>query len=466
MHTNTMTRGVIVSGMSAIAMLSVQDASAAGFALLEQNASGLGNAYAGAAAVAEDASTVYFNAAGMTQLSQPSFVISAAAVDLKSNFRNSSSVAGLGQALGSEGGDAGGTSLLPGLYAVVPINQWLSGGFGFNAPFGLKTEYSGDWMGRFQAIKSEVDTTNFNTALAFKLGPLVSLGIGVDYQTIDAELSSAVNYDGVVAQGLAGPPFSLPAGTIGGLVAANPGLQGTSKVKGKDSAWGFDAGVLITPTTQTKVGLSYRSALKYQLTGDATFTAPISADPTVQAVIGGARATTLADGPIKLNIKMPASARLAATQQIGNAVELLGEVQWTEWSVIKELRINRSNGTLLKNTPENWQNTWRYAVGANFKLNNAVKLRVGTARDQSPVPDSSRTPRLPDNDRTWITAGAQWQITPATGVDLGYAHIIAKDASLNQSDGYSAAQGYPNGVLVGKQESSINVLAAQATVKF
>jgi len=343
--------------------------------------------------------------------------------------------------------------VLPGIYASVPINRWLTGGFGFNAPFGLKTEYSGDWMGRFQAIKSEVKTTNFNTALAFKLGPVVSLGVGVDYQTIDAELTNAVNYTAAI--------YSASSGTV-----LSPGLAGTSKIKGNDSGWGFDAGVLVTPTPQTKIGVAYRSTVKYQLTGDATFTAPTSASASVNTIIGGIRAASLYDGPIKLDIKMPASARLAASQQIGNIVELLGEVQWTEWSDIKALTINRSNGTLLKNTPENWKNTWRYALGANFKLNNAVKLRIGAARDQSPVPDSNRTPRLPDNDRTWLTVGAQWQATPSTAFDLGYAHITAKDAPLNQSDGYTAAQGYPNGVLLGTQESNINVFGAQATVKF
>lgn len=462
---HTCIRGLLLSGVAAGASLSAQQAAAAGFALLEQNASGLGNAYAGAGAIAEDASTLYFNAAGLTQMTQPSLVISANAVDVNSKFHDQGSVAALGQTLGSEGGNAGGVTVLPALYLAVPLTAKLSGGFGFNAPFGLKTEYNGDWMGRFQAVKSEVTTTNFNTALAFKVTPTISVGLGLDYQTIDAELTSAVNYDAVVAQGLAGPPFSFPPSTILPIIGANPGLQGESKVKGNDSAWGFDAGVLFTPGSTTKIGLSYRSGVSYHLTGDATFTAPTSSNGFAQAVIGAARATALADGPITLNIKLPASARAAFAQQFG-IVELLGEVQWTQWSDIQELRINRSNGSLLKNTPENWRDTWRYALGANFKVNNAVKLRVGAAYDESPVPDSTRTPRLPDNDRTWYTVGAQIQATPSLGFDLGYAYIVSKDASLNQSDGYSAAQGYPNGLLLGEQHSTINVYGAQATVKF
>jgi len=451
MQTNI--RGLFWIAASGAALLSAQPAAAAGFALLEQNASGLGNAYAGAAAVSEDASTIYFNAAGMSQLSRPSLVVSANAVDISTKFHNSGSISGFGQALGGEGGNAGGTSVLPALYVAVPLTAHVSGGVGFNAPFGLKTEYDSDWIGRFQAIKSEVTTTNLNAAMAFKIAPAFSFSLGLDYQAIDAELTSAVNYTAAIAS-------VSPA-----AAASNLGLQGTSKVKGNDSAVGYDAGVLITPTPSTKIGLSFRSGVKYSIKGNATFTAPVAATPTGNAIIAAARASSAADGPITLNIKLPASARAAFSQQLG-IVELLGEVQWTQWSDIKELRINRSNGTLLKNTPENWKDTWRYALGANFKIANAVKLRVGVARDESPVPDSNRTARLPDNDRTWYTAGAQLQATPSLGFDLGYAYITAKNANMTQSDGYTAAQGYPNGLLAGQQKSTINVVGAQATVKF
>lgn len=455
----TKLRELVFGALSGGALLATQYAMAAGFALQEQNVSGLGNAYAGSAAVAEDASIVFFNAAGLTQLNKPSVVISATAIDVNSKFNDTGSIAALAQPKGGAGGNTGGTTLLPAVYAAIPVNAWMTGGIGINAPFGLKTEYDDDWMGRFQAIKSDVKTTNFNVALAFKVHPKISLGFGADYQTIDAELTSAINYDAVVAQA------SLSPLAIGGILAANPGLQGSSKVKGSDAAWGFDAGVLLTPTETTNIGVSYRSALKYHIIGDASFTAPTVTDPTVGAVIAGARATALANGPITLDIKLPASARAAISQQVGR-VELLGEVQWTEWSDIKELRINRSNGALLKNTPENWRNTWRYAIGANVKFNEAFKLRVGAAQDQSPVRDANRTPRLPDNDRTWFTAGAQIQATPLLGFDLGYAYIKAKRADLNQSDGYTAAQGYPNGVLLGTQKTKINIFGAQATVKF
>lgn len=449
--------GTVITGAG---LLGTGQATAAGFALLEQNTSGLGNAYAGSAAVAEDASTLFFNAAGLTQLKRTSLVMNAAAINVKSEFKNNGSVAALGQSsLGGDGGNAGGTSVVPALYLSVPVTDSIVGGVGVNAPFGLKTEYDSDWMGRFQAIKSDVKTTNINTALAFKLGNKVSLGVGADFQTLDATLTNAVNYTAAV--------YSASSGTL--LV---PGLQGTSKIKGSDSSWGYDVGLLFTPTEQTRIGVSYRSAIKYRLTGTATFNPPTSSNVFAQAVINGlsnsSNVAAPTNGPIALDIKLPATARVALAQKLGGAVELLGEVSWTQWSSVSELRIQRTGTTTgtLKNTPEDWDNTMRYALGANWQVNNGMKLRFGAARDKSPVPDSTRTPRLADSDRTWLSAGAKVNVTDKINVDVGYAHIFVKDADVNQSDGYTVVQGYPNGLLRGQQQTNINILGVQATVSF
>ena len=458
------TKWISLSVVSSASLLAAAQVNASGFALQEQNVSGLGNAYAGSAAVAEDASTVFFNAAGMTQLDKASVVVSLIDLNLSSKFRNSGSVNGLAQPLGGEGGNAGGNSIIPALYASLPFGNKFAVGLGINAPFGLKTEYANDWMGRFQATKSEVKTTNINPAFAFKPNNVVSFSVGVDYQKLDAELNNNVNFDAVAAQVLAAQ--SVPQASINALLGANPGLQGSSSVKGNDSKWGYDLGILITPTPQTKIGLSYRSAINYHVTGNATIVAPTSSNATMQAAISGAKATALADGPITLDIKLPGSARFAVSHQLDNDLELLAEVSWTQWSTVQALTIVRTSGTVLKNTPENWDDTWRVAIGGNYKVNSNFKLRAGIAIDSSPVSDAYRTARLPDNDRTWVSLGAQWNISSSWVLDVGYAHLFTSDANLSQSDGYSPLQGYPNGLLVGTQKSSINMLGAQATFKF
>jgi long-chain fatty acid transport protein len=347
---------------------------------------------------------------------------------------------------------------LPALYVAVPLTDRLAGGVGINAPFGLKTDYDDGWMGRFQALKSEVTTTNINTALAFKVHDKVSVGVGADFQTIDATLTNAVNYSAAVA--------SASSGTV-----VVPGLEGVAKIKGSDTAWGFDVGVLFTPTEQTRIGLSYRSALKYSLTGTATFVAPTSSSVPAQGVINllsnSTNPAAPTNGPVKLDLKLPASARLAIAQKLGSSVELLGEASWTQWSSIQELRVLRPNGATLKNTPENWENAMRYALGASWQVNNGVKLRAGAALDKTMVTDDARrTPRLPDGDRTWLAAGAKFDVTNSISVDVGYMHVFVKDAPLDQSDGGITAVGYPSGRLVGTQQTKIDILGVQATVSF
>ncbi len=443
---------VVAIALSGAAALGSSEVSAAGFALLEQNTSGLGNAYAGSAAVAEDASTIFFNSAGLTQLKRPSLVMNGALIMVKSEFKNGASQPAFSHALGSSGGNAGGNTPVPALYVAVPLTDRISGGVGVNAPFGLKTEYSDDWLGRFQGILSDVKTTNINTALAFKLNNVVSLGVGANHQTLEAELTKNVNYTAVIGQF---SPASL-------AVPANLGLQGRSTVKGDDSAWGYDVGLLFNFNDRTRLGLSYRSALSYNIDGNAHFAPPTSSDPTGQGIINIASAGALANGPVTLEIKLPASARLAMTQKLGSSVELLGEVSWTQWSDIKELRIKRPSGVTLSNTPEDWDDVMRYALGANFQLNDAVKLRVGAAMDESPVPDSTRTPRLADSDRTWLSAGAKFRVSDNINMDLGYTYIKVDDAPLNQNDGSTAAFGLING----EQQTDINILGVQATVSF
>ena len=147
---------------------------------------------------------------------------------------------------------------------------------------------------------------------------------------------------------------------------------------------------------------------------------------------------------------------------MGNKLELLGEVSWTQWSSVQKLEIVRTNGVLLSKTDERWQNTMRYAVGANYKLMDTLKLRAGIAFDESPVPDSTRTPRLPDADRTWLSAGGKFDINKNVALDFAYAHLFVKDAKLNQDNTNAVAYG----LLAGKQKTSIDILGVQATFGF
>lgn len=438
---------------------------ASGFALLEQSASRLGTAFAGTAAAADDASTIFYNPAGMAKLTESQFLVVGSGVLISSEFNNRNSQPAFGQPLGGEGGDAGDWNAIPAAFLAMPLNDQFAVGVGVNAPFGLKTKYEGGWMGRFQALESEIQTYNFNPSLSWQVSGQLSLGVGVNYQRIQAELTNAVNYTAVVAQGLQGLAAAgqLPASVVPGLIAANRGLEGHTSLRGDDSAWGFNAGLMYEFSPTTRVGLSYRSTVDYTLEGGVRFRPATATDPTGAAIIAAASApgAPLATGPATVDLKLPDAATASVYHRLGK-VELLADVAWTGWSSIQELRIVRDTGAALSITPERWEDTWRYALGATYQLNDRWKLRGGVAFDETNVPDSTRTARLPDEDRTWVAVGAQWNPGGAMAVDVGYAHLFTDEAPLNQDDGNAIARGF----LIGQQESSIDIVSAQLSYKF
>jgi long-chain fatty acid transport protein len=207
------------------------------------------------------------------------------------------------------------------------------------------------------------------------------------------------------------------------------------------------------------VGVAYRSSTSYNISGTVTF----SNRPALLA--GG-----LPDGPVTADITLPATASVNLFHKINPQWEVLADISWTDWSRIKTLNIVRSTGALLTTTPLNWSDTWRVGVGANYNLNNAWTLRVGTAYDQSPVPDADRTPRIPDQDRTWLAFGAQYRISKQAAIDFGYAHLFVKDASVNLCNAAQAAAnpaacaGKNN--LVGNFKNDVNILSAQVRYTF
>jgi long-chain fatty acid transport protein len=433
-------------------LLASQTAWSAGFALLEQSSSQLGTAFSGTAAAADDATTLFFNPAGMLHVDGTQMVVSLSDVYIDSEFSNANSQAALGQSLGNEGGNAGGPNYVPSAYFTTRFSDRFAAGIGVNAPFGLKLEYDSGWMGRFQALLSEIKTININPAVAMRVGSRVTLGAGLDYQYLDAELTSAVNYTAVIAS-------QAPGATPNNL-----GLQGTTSVAGDDWAFGFNVGALFDLSDDARIGVHYRSSIKYTVEGDVTFAPPAATDATGIFVINSASAPggALSNGPVSVKLEVPASATLSYWQRVGSNVTLTADVAWTQWSSIPELRVVRASGAVLSVTPENWDDTWRAAIGASFRLNDTWTLRAGVAHDQTPVPDSTRTPRLPDGDRNWIALGAGWSPGDSWSVDFGYAHLFVKDAPINQNAGNTAAYGLING----EQNTAIDILTAQVGYKF
>ncbi|HKQ12655.1 MAG TPA: outer membrane protein transport protein [Steroidobacteraceae bacterium] len=438
-----------------------------GFALLEQSASRLSTAFAGSGVNTDDATSMFFNPAGLGRLEQAQLIALTSGIEISSEFRSTGSTAAFGQPLGGSGGDAGDWNVVPGAYLAVPLGDRFNIGLGINAPFGLKLVYDDGWVGRFQALRSEIQTLNVNPSLAMRVNDRLSIGAGFSYQRLQAELTNAVNYSAVVAQGVQQlvARGQLPAAAAPGIIAANAGLEGDARVRGDDTGWGFNVGMLFDLSDTTRIGLSYRSTIDYDVGGTITFTPPSTiSNPVGAGIVSAASAAgaPLSSGPVSVALKVPDSALLSVQQRVGQHLTLLGDVAWTGWSTVQELRVVRDSGVTVSETPERWRDAFRYALGASYVMNPHLTLRAGAAYDNTPVPDATRTPRLPDSDRIWVTTGARWEPTDALLVDFGYAHLFSKTVPLNQNAGSTAA----SGLLVGEQESDIDIVSAQLVYRF
>lgn len=417
-------------------------AAASAFALIEQG-SGLGNAYAGGAAVAEDATTIFFNPAGMSRLSGTQVSVGGAFIQPSAKF--SGTVTGLAplQVAGTAtGGDAGSLSFVPNAYFSMELNPQTHVGLGINAPFGLQTQYDANWIGRFQAVKSKIQTVNLNPSVSYQVNDAVSVGAGLNYQRITGELSSITNYSAA----------AFAAGALG-LVGTNK--EGMSTLTGSDSAWGYNLGALFNISPQTRVGVAYRSKIKYNLSGMVTF-----------ANRPAALAAALPDQAVTLAITVPDSFSVSGLHQLSEKWEVMADATWTGWSAFQQLNVQKANGASLSTpTPENWQNTWRVSTGASYHYSEQWMARVGLAYDQSPVSDTFRTVRIPDANRTWLALGGQYKPSKAGTLDFGYAHLFVSNASLNQSAAANpdlAGKGY----LTGSYNNSVDIVSVQYAYSF
>jgi long-chain fatty acid transport protein len=141
---------------------------------------------------------------------------------------------------------------------------------------------------------------------------------------------------------------------------------------------------------------------------------------------------------------------------------VMGDIQYTHWSVLKDLTFVRTSGAVLASTPENFDDVWRYSVGANYHYNDAWMFRGGLAFDQSPVNTTDRTPRLPDADRTWLSVGAQYAINRNLKADAGFTYIFVKSPDISQNAGSTAR----NGLIQGHYDTSVTIFSAQLTYSF
>jgi long-chain fatty acid transport protein len=452
---------------------------ASGFQLIEQNASGLGNAFAGQAAGVKNASAVHFNPAALTQVKGWNLVAAVDPIGLSTKFSDTGSTvpsAGAFQfpvPLGTDGGDAGKWIPVPSGYLSGQVTDRIWLGVGVNVPFGLETDWDPAWMGRFHATKSKVEARTVTGTIALQLSDTLSIGGGANWQHLEADFNSGVAFGGLAfagtAQAVAPYPPALQAAALAAVVAqlgpSGRSLEGSGLISGSSKAWGWNAGALLKLGEQAHLGVSYRSKITHDVTGDVTFEgAPTFTLPGALAPIGDGLNAKFANGPVKTTITMPETWSVAAAWE-NDKLEVLADWTRTGWTTIAALDIVRADDSALSSVPLQVQDTWRVGLGFNYRLNAAWRLRLGTAYDKAPVLDQYRTPRLPDNKRVWAAAGFEWKLSKKALVDVGYAHIFIADGTSDLPN-QDTPTSTPVGALVGTYNAKTDVLGAQISVHF
>ncbi len=430
-------KSLTTAGLAAVFGGLAGGAFAAGFALNEQSGSGAGVAFAGAAASGEDASTVFYNPAAMVRISGTLLSVGVHGVVPDLTFNNQGSFTGPagGPFVPLTGGNGGGAAkgvVVPNFYLVTDISPNIKYGFGISAPFGLVTEYNGDWVGRYQALKSVVQTYDLNPSLAYKVNDIVSFGAGFNAQYINAEFGKAIDF-GLLAGGV---PQSA---------------DGAVEASGNSWAYGYNLGALFQFPTDTRVGIAYRSTVHQTLVGSASFTnvpAALSAD------------SRFANSKMTAAITLPDSISLSAVQKIGEKWELLSDVTFTRWSYFNQLAFVFANGQTSVTT-ENWRNAFRGSLGASYRYSDRFKIRGGVGFDQSPVRGAFRSAAIPDSHRKILAAGANYKFSKADSADFAYQHLFFNNGGIANNQLASGA-----GFLIGTFNLDANILSLQYNHEF
>lgn len=404
--------------------------SAAGIALIEGSARGQGNSYAGASAHLPDASTIFFNPAGMTDLDGDHISLAAHYILTDAKFNNDGSTSA--SALAStpfaslSGDDAIGDtdSLVGNLYWVKSLEEGRKFGLGVYAPFGSSTEYNDTWVGRYHATKSKLKIININPSYAAKASEDFSWGVGLDVMIGSVSMSQQLDL-GAACFGALGPTTCQSLGALPQQADGSVKLEGDNH---DDISVGFNLGLRYKVSPNGILGISYRSEVDMEMEGTADYTLPASLATSPLAA-----SPTLTDKAIQAELNLPASLAISYAHQSGDLTYLF-DVTWTDWSVFEEILVEDENGQAVTLLTQEWDDSLRYAFGVDYQYSEDTVYRFGVAFDEAPVPNAERhTPRIPGGDRIWVSLGVSKQVDESLSIDLGYTYIKSEDADINNT---------------------------------
>lgn len=405
-------------------------AGANGFALNEQSASGAGTAYAGRASSALDASTIYGNPAGLVKLMRAEVSGGFAVIDPIMDIDERSSTAS-----GTSKGDSAPLTAVPFGFISTPINKDLSLGLGMYVPYGLINDYESSFKGRYHGSYSLVKVATLQPTFSYRITDVLSIGGGLTINHIDGELKNNL-----------------------ATAVLNPtGKDAEIQIKGDDTAYGYNIGVMLDLSEAVTWGLTYHSKVDYTLEGHTTVK-----DSPATFGLNGRYGTSM-------DVTLPESVDTSLTYRFDEKLTGYLGATWTRWSRLKALTAENEEvppqgmalgfGTIGEEM--NWHDTWSVAVGTSYQLNPQWVLRTGFAYDPSPTSNAARTVRIPVGDRHTVTFGAGYSPSEDMTFDFAYAYLWEDKASVHQENSTGLQPSYS-----AQYNNSAHGLTAQMTYRF
>jgi long-chain fatty acid transport protein len=430
--------------------LAMGNAQASGFQIRENSAQNMGRAFAGMATSIGDAAAVTNNPAAMSTFEETTVRNDISLIDLTADFEGGGTTAVGTPLSGNDGGDPGDLAVVPALAAVIPLSGALDNvtfGASVTAPFGLKTEYDRNWVGRYNAVTSDVKIVDLTLAASIAITDRFSVGVGLITERADVTLTNAIDYGTAICA--AGNPANCFNPAFPFRPQQNDGFL---EVAGDDTSVGWLVGLHARPTDRLTIGLSHRSEIDHDLEGTADFTAP--------AAVTAALGPQVADQAIYAPLTTPSVTTVGVRFDVTDDARVMLDYQRTGWSSLDAVRIFRSaNNTLLGFEEFNWKDSDLWALGGEFDLSDAFTLRAGVAMDETPSNDDDRTPRLPDEDRMLYSFGLSWKVSERMTVDAAYTRIEIDDPTVDAVSSSSSR-------LTGEFDGYANLFGIGAQIKF
>lgn len=414
------------------------NAIASGLQARLESASSIGDANSGGAAIAEEASAEYYNPAGLVRIDHKQLVFSNVFPMTHTEFEGTATAKGRGKpppgpippsnftGTGTATNNASGN--VPAFYFSMPLIKNTVFGFGINSPYGLGTDYTESSILRYVSAKSELETRNLSPGIGYALNDKFSVGAAFDAMEL-----SVLGITMVRTQNL---------------------TKKDSKLTNDGSSWayGWHGGVLYQHSPQTRVGLTYHSKVTQHVEGDSKF---------VVGPGGPLKQSVTESSDFKTTIHLPAMTMLSAYHAINPQWAITGTIDYTQWDVFESLVGENVAGlnttTTTATVPQNFHNTWRYAVGAHYRATSKLLLRTGVAYDQTPTNDIDRSVNIPGADRISVGVGAKYQIRPKLASSLNYAHSFFKNSQINNTNTATGT------TVVGDSDSRVDAIGLQLT---